>query len=204
MIRSNLATRPFYNDGAVRFWLAIVAAVVAAATIVNMSLVLSYSRSDTQLALKASSDEARAADLRTSAARLRASVDTAQLAAASAEAHQANDLIDRRTFSWTELFNRFEATLPGQVRITAVRPRVDEKSRQITLAITVLARSVDDVNEFMENLEGTGAFAGIGVPLNERVNEEGQLEAAFEMGYVSRPPSGAGQEPPAGSGRGQP
>ena len=28
-------------------------------------------------------------------------------------AHEANQLIDRRAFSWTDLFNRFEATLPG-------------------------------------------------------------------------------------------
>ena len=72
-----------------------------------------------------------------------------------------------------------------------MRPRVDAQSRQVTLAITVLGRSVEDVNEFMENLEATGVFAGIGVPLNERVNDEGQLEAAFEVGYL-------------GAGRGRP
>ncbi len=203
MIRANLSTRPFYNQGAVRLWLAALAVAAAAATVANVSSVLSYSRSDTELALQASRDETRAAELRASAARLRGSVDAAQIAAASVEAREANDLIDRRTFSWTELFNRFEATLPSEVRITSVRPRVDEKSRRITLAITVLSRGVEDVDQFMENLESTGAFAGIGVPLNERINEEGQLEAAFEMGYATRPSvSGAPSSAPArGGGR---
>ena len=200
MIRANLSTRPFYNQGAVRLWLAALAVVAAVATVVNVSSVLSYSRSDTELALQASGDEARADELRASAARLRGSVDAAQIAAASVEAREANDLIDRRTFSWTELFNRFEATLPAEVRITSVRPRVDERSRQITLAITVLSRGVEDVDQFMESLEATGAFSGIGVPLSERVNDEGQLEAAFEMGYAARPPVSG--PPPSAAGPG--
>ena len=125
VIRTNLSTRPFYNERAVHVWLLAIALAVAAATIFNVSRVMRYSRSDTQLATQASRDEARAADLRQQAARLRASVDPRQVDLASADARQANDLIDRRTFSWTELFNRFETTLPDDVRITAVRPKID-------------------------------------------------------------------------------
>ncbi len=62
MIRTNLSTRPFYNEGAVRSWLAILAIVAVAATIFNVSRVLRYSRSDTELATQASRDEARAAE----------------------------------------------------------------------------------------------------------------------------------------------
>src|SRR5258708_21330922 len=125
MIRTNLSTRPFYNEGAVRLWLLVLAIAVVLATVFNVTRLLQYSRSDTELAAQASRDEARTADLRASAAELRASVDVRQIAEASNEARVANDLIDRRTFSWTELFNRFEATLPAEVRITAVRPRIE-------------------------------------------------------------------------------
>ena len=123
VIRTNLSTRPFYNESAVRLWLTILAILAVAATLFNGSRVLRYSRSDTALATQASRDEARAAEVRATAVRLRASVDTKQVDAASMEARQANDLIDRRTFSWTELFNRLETTLPPEVRITSVRPR---------------------------------------------------------------------------------
>ena len=187
MIRTNLSTRPFYNEGVVRAWLAILALVAIAATIFNVSRVLQYSRSDTELATQASRDEARAAEVRTTAGKLRASVDTKQVDAASVEARQANDLIDRRTFSWTELFNRLETTLPPEVRITSVRPSLD-RDRRITLNITVLARGVDDVNEFMERLEATGAFANV-LSRDERVNDSGQLVAALECEYV-QPASG--------------
>lgn len=181
MIRNNLSTRPFYNTGAVRLWLAVAAAVVLLATAFNVVQVLRYSNSNTELVTRAQDDEARAAELRRSAQRLRASVDVAQVDSVSVDARQANDLIERRTFSWTELFNRFEHTLPDDVRITAVRPSVD-KDRRIVLAVSVLARGVDDVNRFMENLDQTNAFAELH-SRQEQVTESGQIESSLEMVY---------------------
>ena len=72
MIRTNLSTRPFYNERAVHTWLLFMAALVAIATLFNVTRVLRYSRSDTQLAGEATRDENRAADLRQQAARLQA------------------------------------------------------------------------------------------------------------------------------------
>src|SRR6266446_8603683 len=157
MIRTNLSTRPFYNEGVVRLWLLAFGVLVVAASIFNVTRIIHYSRSDTELATQASRDEARAAELRASAARLRASVDLKQVDYASSDARQANDLIDRRTFSWTELFNRFEATLPEDVRITSVRPKVDTV-KGTTLTITVVGKTIEDAYQFMANLEATGAF----------------------------------------------
>jgi Tfp pilus assembly protein PilN len=188
VIRSNLSTRPFYNDGAVRTWLAVLGAVVLAATVFNVVRVAQYSGSNTELAMQASADERRAGELRTAAARLRGSVDARQIEAASIEARQANALIDRRTFSWTELFNRFETTLPRDVRITAVRPIVDKEHR-VVLTVTVLARAVDDVNQFMENLEATGAFSNL-LSRQERMNEDDQIESVLETVYAPRPSEG--------------
>jgi Tfp pilus assembly protein PilN len=183
VIRTNFATRPFYNERAVYIWLAVVALAVAGATIFNVSRVIRYSRSDTQLATQAARDEARAADLRNEAARLRASVDPRQMDQASAEAREANELIDRRTFSWTELFNRFETTLPDDVRITSVRQKVDENKGLVVL-ITVVARNVDDVSLFMENLDKTGAFSSL-LARDDRVTEQGLVESTLETTYAA-------------------
>ena len=182
MIKTNLSTRPFYNERAVHIALIVLAAIVVAATAFNVSRILRYSSSDTRLATQASRDEARAADLRQQAARLRASVDPKQVELASAGARQANELIDRRTFSWTELLNRFETTLPDEVRITSVRPRVD-RDKRILLRVNVVARGVDDVMEFMENLEATGGFQDVS-PVEDHFDEQGQLQTTLEMGYV--------------------
>ncbi len=182
MLRGNLATRPFYNERAVHAWLLAAALVIAAATVFNVTRVLRYSRSDTRLATQASNNEARAADLRRQAARLRTAVDPKALDVKATDARLANELIDRRTFSWTELFNRFETTLPDDVRIAAVRPQVD-KERNISLRIHVFARGVEDVNAFIENLEKTGAFARI-LSRDERLNDKGEFEADLDATYL--------------------
>lgn len=194
MIRTNLSTRPFYNERIVHIALIVLAVVVIAATAFNASRVLKYSRSDTQLATQASHDESRAADLRKQAAQLRASVDPRQVDFAAADARQANELIDRRAFSWTELFNRFETTLPDDVRIAAVKPHVD-RDRGIILNISVQARTVEDVNTFIERLEATGAFLNVR-PADERNDESGMLLSALEAVYL---PS-AGKPAVRGSG----
>jgi Tfp pilus assembly protein PilN len=195
VIRTNLSTRPFYNERIVHLWLAVIAVVVVAATAFNASRVLRYSRSDTRLVTQASHDESRARDLHQEAVRLRASVDPRQVDFAAADARQANDLIDRRTFSWTELFNRFETTLPDEVRIASVKPRVD-RDQGIVLMINVSARSVDDVAAFIKNLEGTGAFLNVR-PVDEHNDDTGLLISSLETVYL---PS-AGKPAVRGGGR---
>jgi Tfp pilus assembly protein PilN len=194
VIRTNLSTRPFYNERAVHIGLIVVAVIVLLATAYNVSRILRYSSSDTRLATQASRDEARAAELRQQAAQLRASVDPQQVELASAGVRQANDLIDRRTFSWTELLNRFETTLPDDVRISSVSPRVD-RDKGIMLRVNVKARSVEDVQDFMENLEATGAFKDA-QPVQDHFDEEGQLETSLDMRYMPAAAKPAAAQPP--------
>jgi len=181
MIRTNLSTRPFYNERLVRLFLLGLLVLVLAATAFNVTRVLRYSRSDTQLSEQAARDESRAAELRTSAVRLRATVDPKQIEFTSLEARRANDLIDRRTFSWTEIFNLLESTLPDEIRITSFRSKVERE--QIILSITIIARGAEDVSSFLDNMEHTGVFSDVGGKLEERVNDQGQLVISLETVY---------------------
>ena len=198
MIRSNLSTRPFYNSRAVNLWLAIIAGAVVFATTFNISRVLRYSSSNTDLARQADQNEMTAEQLRATAATMRASVDPRQIEAASTDARQANQLIDRRTLSWTELFNRFEATLPPDVRITSVRPEIDRDQR-ITLVVVVIGRTVDNIDLFMQRLDATGAFKDVRSD-RERTNESGQIESYLQMTYVPYPESAVPAATPAVAG----
>ena len=190
MIRTNLSTRPFYNERVVQLWLLALAVIVAAATASNVVSVIRYSQTDTELATEAVDNEARAGTLMAEATRLRGSVDLQQIARASAEARLANSLIDRRMFSWTELFDRLEATFPDNVRVRAVRPRSDARSG-LVLSIAVTARSVDDVDELIRNLEGTGSFSAL-LSVQEQFNGDGLLEATLEGNYA---PASTGRTP---------
>jgi len=181
MIRTNLSTRPFYNERIVRLFLLGLLVLVIGATAFNVTRVLRYTRSDTQLSQQAARDESRAAELRLSAVRLRATVNPKQIEFTSLEARRANDLIDRRTFSWTEIFNLFESTLPDDVRITSFHSKIEKD--QIVLTITIVARGAEDVSAFLDNMERTGVFSDVGGKLEERVNEQGQLVISLETVY---------------------
>ena len=195
MIRTNLSTRPFYNERAVHLWLLMVTLIVAAATVLNVTTGLRYRQGDNASARQADADEARTAELRQQIVKLRGSLDPRQIDTASAAARQANELIDRRTFSWTDLLNRLETTLPDEAHIVAVRPKLDRQNG-IVLTLNVIARDVDDVNQFMENLEETGAFKNPR-PTTERFNEQGLFESIIEANYLPESLRPAPEQPKA-------
>jgi Tfp pilus assembly protein PilN len=182
MLRTNLSTRPFYNERAVTLALVGVGLLVALFTIYNLTMLVSLSRRHTTLRAEIASTERRANELRQQAARVRAAIDPAALAAVSTAAHEANQLIDRRTFSWTELFNRFEATLPPEVRISAVRPSIEPDGRFL-VTMTVVARRVEDIDAFIEALEKTGTFQNV-LSRSERTNEDDMIEAELAGVYL--------------------
>jgi Tfp pilus assembly protein PilN len=182
MLRTNLSTRPFYNERGVHGVLAVTALVVAAFTIFNLTQIVLLTRRQSSLSSQATAAEARAADLRTRAARTRQAVDAKELDAISGAAREANAIIGQRLFSWTDLLNRLETTLPENVRITSLRPSV-ARDGTITVTMTVAAESVGDIEQFMENLEGTTAFSEV-YPLDDEPAEGGGVRASLEGRYA--------------------
>ncbi len=139
MLRTNLSTRPFYNERVVRVILGLVAAVAAALTSYNVSEIVRLRSRDAEVRRQSEAAEREADRLQGEARRIRQTINRDQLAAVQVAAHEANRLIDRRTFSWTELLNQFEQTLPPEVRIAAVTPQVDPAGRMIVADDGVLA-----------------------------------------------------------------
>ncbi|HVB37821.1 MAG TPA: hypothetical protein VND92_04755 [Vicinamibacterales bacterium] len=195
MLKTNLSTRPFYNERAVHLGLALVTVLVIAVTTYNVNRIMTLSARHTALSTVSAQAEARAADLRQSAARIRGRINPKELDAVAAAAREANGIIARRVFSWTELFNRFEATLPPQVRISAVRPKIG-KDGSVSLDVDVVAHSVDEVNTFMNQLEATGTFADL-LSREEHVAEDGQLQATLSCQYVPGSATPAAKATPA-------
>jgi Tfp pilus assembly protein PilN len=182
MLRMNLSTRPFYNERAAQFVLGAVALLIAALTVFNVMQYRSLSVRHTQLLGQVEDAERRATTLRGDAERARQNVNRAQLSTVAAAAREANDLIDQRAFSWTELLNRLEATLPADVRIQSIRPSTDRHGN-MTVTMLVLGRRAEDIEQFVEQLETTGAFRHL-YSRTETTNPEGLLEATLEGWYL--------------------
>jgi Tfp pilus assembly protein PilN len=183
MLRTNLATRPFYNERLAAILVWGLAAIVVVVTLANIARLISLSGQDAELRAEATQNEQQASELRRQAQQARARVDPAHLRRVALAAREANALIDGRTFSWTELFNRFEATLPAGVRLTSVQPTRAEDGRFV-VRVGVVARQVDAIDAFMEALESRGGFRDV-LARRESVDEEGRIEAEISGTYVA-------------------
>ena len=178
MLRTNLSTRPFYNVRAVRALLGLAALLVAGFTLFNAVQLIRLSATQRTLSADAVRAETEAARLRADAVRLRGQIDPRELALVSADAREANAIIDRRAFSWTALFAQFEESLPPDVRITAVQPR-REQNGTFAVNIGVQARRVEDVEAFIEALEAQTPFRDV-LPVEEQTGDDGLIEAVLD------------------------
>jgi Tfp pilus assembly protein PilN len=195
MLRTNLSTRPFYNIRAVQAVLGACTAIVILLTMFNAISLLRLAANQRALGARAVQAQSDATRLRAEAVKVRGQVDARELEMVSVAAREAKSIIDMRTFSWTDLLAQFEQTLPENVRITAVQPRVDKDGRFI-IGIRVEAREVDDLETFMNALEQTGAFRNV-LATDEQATDDGLLEAVIEGLYVQQANGAASEKPVA-------
>lgn len=181
MLRGNLASRPFYNERLATAAVGLVAAVAVFLTGFNIwrLTVLSSERSVVRARLDA--DGRETGRIQGEAAALRRTVDRPTLARLASSTREANGLIDQRTFSWTTLFGLLEKTLPFDVRLVAVSPRVERNT--FIVAMSIVARDFEHIDQFIEGLEGTGAFYDV-APTDQQRNEDGTYGALIEAAYI--------------------
>jgi hypothetical protein len=200
MLRTNLSTRPFYNERGVRTGLTALAALALGLTLFNAYEILRLQGQSRDARQAIAQNDAQAAAMREQAQAIRRSIDKEKLALVDAAAREANSLIDRRTFSWTELLNQFQATLPPDVRIAGVMPQSDEEGRRL-VQVSVLSRRVEDLAQFMDALEKTGAFSGV-LSRTDQPDDAGTLRSEIQAYYA--PATAAAPRPASDPGRGKP
>ena len=198
MLRSNLSTRPFYNERAVQLLLALAGVLVLALTAYNIVRIVSLSRQNTELSSGSANDREEAARLRREAAAIRSGINQAELKTIVGKVEEANTLIDQRTFSWTEFFNRIEETLPPDVMLSEVQPSFQDD--RTLIAMTALGRRTEDVDEFIEKLEATGHFDDV-LPKQHDLTDEGLTRVLLTAVY--RGGADVQQTSPSSSGGGR-
>jgi Tfp pilus assembly protein PilN len=196
MLKGNLSTKPFYNDRLVSAAIAVLAALVLVASVVNVTRLVTLNSQRAEIRARLDADAAEAARIRAEAETLQARVDRVTLTRLANSAREANQLIDRRTFSWITLFGQLEDTLPAGVRLTAISPTVDRAVFRVGLA--VVARSLDDIDTFVEALLDTGSFYDV-APVEQRANDDGSYQAVVQASYLpARATAGAVPGSPGG------
>jgi hypothetical protein len=198
MLRTNLSARPFYNERAVHA-LAALAAVLVLAVIAWQGLrVVRFSRYKTELNASINRDRAEAQKDANDAAQVRRGLDQKQLASLSAAAAEAHDLIAQRTFSWTQLFNEIETTLPDDVMLIGVHPEIKDGVTQVHLEVQ--GRTEEMIDSFWDRLEKTGRFHDVAWT-NVSVSDDGlqkmSMVAVYTAGQPAMRPAAAPAAPAA-------
>jgi hypothetical protein len=167
MLRINLATRPLYNEHAVRFFVALVLLVGLIGLIGAMVEIVGLSRSYAAFEAAGARDEETARILGVEAVSARESAIREKALVEASD--QANSLIERRVFSWNRFFRLIEESIPADVRLTSVRPDIADS--EMIVRVGVVGRQVADIGVFIEGLEATGNFLEILVQEEEAVGE---------------------------------
>jgi hypothetical protein len=192
MLKGNLSTRPFYNEKVVSLALGLVALVAIALTVFNTVQLISLTRQRRVLNAHIARDRGDATRITGQADAIKRTVDQPRLQLLAGSTREANSLIDQRTFSWTEFFGLIEQTMPRDVRLLGVSPRVEKG--EFKIAMRVMARTADDLKAFTDGLAGTGAFYDV-VPLETQRGDDDMDTLTLLAGYL--PPSSSGPPTPA-------
>ena len=181
MLRTNLATRPFYNERLARAALGLAAAIGLAILAAGVVRLVDLARLNGDLEARQDRAARDTAVLAARAAEAQRAATSRDLTALAEATREANTLITQRVFSWTDFFNRIETTLPPDVMVTEVRPEIEPGT--VDVAMGVLGRSLDAISRFVTSLETSGAFIGV---LNRQVEltEDGMYRAVLRGRYL--------------------
>jgi hypothetical protein len=181
MLRTNLSSRPFYNERLASFVIAVVGVIAIAVAVVSVQQILSLSSARTRLRDQIARDESATARADMESVALQKQINTKSLKGLALSTQEANRLIDERTFSWTVFFGLIEKTLPNDVRVVSVAPAVDKNG--VLVMMTVVSKRPDDLATFIEGLQATGAFYDV-LPRQEDSTDDGMRRTTVEARYL--------------------
>jgi Tfp pilus assembly protein PilN len=182
MLKGNLSTRPFYNERLVNVLIGAIALVVLLLTAFNASQIVELTGRRRAAAERIDSSRVEVARIAAETAALQRGGQPATLRDLAAATREANRLIEERTFSWSALFALLEKTMPMDVRLVSVTPDVNQQTLDVSLR--VVARQLDDVDTFMDALQGTGAFYDV-APMEQQLLDNGTFAALIRASYLT-------------------
>jgi hypothetical protein len=102
------------------------------------------------------------------------------------EVEQFNQLLIRKSFSWTRVLATLEGLVPADVRVVNLQPFVDEHGKTF-LNMHVRGRTLEDATRFLKALETSKAFGDVALAIEEKKDSVGGNEVEFTLSayYVS-------------------
>jgi len=184
----NLATRPFRNNRVVGSVVAGLATALVLTTAYNLYVYLNYANRYGELQRLENDYRSRLAGLETEERRLAKEIQARDFKRVYDQGKFANDLIVRRGFSWTQLFNTLEGVVPPDVMMTSLRPSFKEDG--IIISAQGVAKNHVALYTLQDTLLKDRRFAHV-YPANERKLNPSRPEITFALNFDYLPPAAA-------------
>jgi Tfp pilus assembly protein PilN len=182
----NLATNPFRNRALP--WA--VSSIVALVSIVGLILI---AQSTIQTNAKATATQGEVAKLQKDNDELHKRAEAIKIALTPEQQSTlkfAHGLVDRKRFSWSQLFADLEAALPGSVRVSRIvvqDVRAQDNRTVANLDLTVASKNATTVTQMIEDMEREGIFhAELRAQTLQRGRGETGAEYEMDVHYVPR------------------
>lgn len=189
----NLASQPY--EDARQFWLRWGPAVAAVAILTLFALSLTITGWFTARRDRATIAKMRAGIAERDAIRTHAEefLNQPQNRATRDESQILNQLIERKSFSWTRVLEDMENVMPARVHLVSIHPDLDEEN-QLTLKMIVAGDSRDRAIELARRMEESRRFASTNIisehyaQSNTGDSEEFDIDAIYIPETAPAPP----------------
>jgi hypothetical protein len=97
-----------------------------------------------------------------------------------------NEILLRKSFSWTKVFANLEEVMPENVHLLSLRPFVDKEGK-MGLNIIFRGKSFADGHEFVKTLETSPIFSNLALAVEEKTPSQtsiGEVEMVLSAYYV--------------------
>jgi Tfp pilus assembly protein PilN len=198
----NLSTKPFKPYRAINLGLFVLLLILGA---VSLMQVYSYQRYSAMAASSRAAEtvaQAEADDLAASLQELNQKMAKGNATAKLSEVELLNQLLLRKSFSWTRVFANLERIMPDDVRLVSLRPFIDEQGK-IGLNMEIRGRSLADATTFLRALEKSEIFTDVALALEEKMdaNEvQFTLSTYYSTGVEKESPAEGKNSARAGKG----
>ena len=189
----NLSTRPFKAHRAVNLGLLILLLILIA---FSLGQIYTYQQ-NSSLAASIRGNQQKSKEeseqLTKELTALNAKMYSGNAAAKMTQVEILNQILLRKSFSWTTVFANLEEVIPENVYLLSLRPFIDEKSN-MGLNIIFRGKSFADGHEFVRTLEDSAIFSNIALAVEEKKDTQaaiGEVEMTLSAYYVYIPEKGA-------------
>ena len=152
----NLATRPYIDARSFYArWLTLLLPLTLVA-VVLAGLAVRALVGSREVARKVREEQARIAVLDQNRANAEAVLSRAENRDTRDQSRFLNDLIARKAFSWTRVFEELERVMPDRVRVLAIHPEI--KDSRVLVVMTVAGETRADGQELLRRIESSPSF----------------------------------------------